>query len=40
MSLKNLTQAKHSNAERSWFAGRMMSGEISNEEYSVYFDRQ
>ena len=40
MSLKNLTQSKHSNAERSWFASRMMSGEISDEEYSLYLKQQ
>ena len=30
MSLKNLTQSKHSGAERSWFAGLMMSGKYEN----------
>ena len=40
MSLKNLTGSKHANAERSWFAGLMMSGEITNEQYSVYLKQQ
>ena len=40
MSLKELTRSKHSNAERSWFAGRMISGQITNEEYSVYLKQQ
>ena len=40
MSLKNLTKSKHSNAERSWFAGLMMSGKISNEQYSLYLKQQ
>ena len=40
MSLKNLTKSKHSNAERSWFASLMMSGNISKEQYSVYLKQQ
>ena len=40
MSLKNLTQSKHSSAERSWFAGLMMSGQITNDQYSVYLKQQ
>ena len=40
MSLKNLTQSKHSSAERSWFAGLMMSGQITDEQYSVYLKQQ
>jgi heme oxygenase len=40
MSLKKITQSKHSNAERSWFAGLMMSGKISNNQYSVYLKQQ
>ena len=40
MSLKNLTQSKHSNAERSWFASLMISGKISKEQYSVYLKQQ
>ena len=40
MSLKKLTNSKHSNAERSWFASLMMSGKISNEQYSVYLKQQ
>ena len=38
MSLKKLTRSKHSNAERSWFASLMMSGKISNEQYSIYLN--
>ncbi len=40
MSLKKMTRNKHSNAERSWFASLMMSGRISNEQYSVYLKQQ
>ena len=40
MSLKTLTRSKHSNAERSWFASLMMSGNITNEQYSVYLKQQ
>ena len=40
MSLKKLTNSKHSNAERSWFASLMMSGKITNEKYSVYLKQQ
>ena len=40
MSLKKLTQSKHSNAERSWFASLMMSGKITNEQYSLYLKQQ
>ena len=40
MSLKKLTQSKHSSAERSWFATLMMSGEITNKEYSLYLKQQ
>ena len=40
MSLKELTRSKHSNAERSWFAGRMISGKITDEEYAVYLKQQ
>ena len=40
MSLKNLTQSKHSGAERSWFAGLMMSGKITNEQYCSYLKQQ
>ena len=40
MSLKNLTKSKHSNAERSWFASLMMSGNISKEQYSIYLKQQ
>jgi len=40
MSLKKLTKSKHSGAERSWFASLMMSGKITNEEYSVYLKQQ
>ena len=40
MSLKELTKKNHSNAERSWFAGRMFSGQITNEEYAIYLKQQ
>ncbi len=40
MSLKKMTKSKHSNAERSWFASLMISGNISNEEYSTYLKQQ
>ena len=40
MSLKTLTKSKHSGAERSWFASLMMSGRITNEQYSVYLKQQ
>tara|TARA_Y100000996_G_scaffold390249_1_gene351292 strand:- start:1644 stop:2186 length:543 start_codon:yes stop_codon:yes gene_type:complete len=40
MSLKKLTRKKHSNAERSWFAGLMMSGNILNEQYVLYLKQQ
>ena len=40
MSLKELTKQNHSNAERSWFAGRMFSGQITNPEYAVYLKQQ
>jgi|TARA_B100001540_G_scaffold14188_2_gene12343 heme oxygenase len=40
MSLKNLTRKNHTNAERSWFAGLMMSGNISNEQYALYLKQQ
>lgn len=40
MSLKKLTQSNHSNAERSWFASLMMSGKITNEQYSLYLKQQ
>ena len=40
MSLKSLTQSKHSGAERSWFASLMMSGKITNEQYSIYLKQQ
>ena len=40
MSLKKLTGSKHSGAERSWFASLMMSGKITNEQYSVYLKQQ
>jgi len=40
MSLKNLTQSKHSGAERSWFAGLMMSGKITNDQYCLYLKQQ
>jgi len=35
-----MTQSKHSGAERTWFAGLMMSGEITPEQYSVYLKQQ
>ena len=40
MSLKELTKQNHSNAERSWFAGRMFSGQITNSEYAIYLKQQ
>lgn len=40
MSLKKLTKKNHSSAERSWFASLMMSGKISNEQYSIYLKQQ
>ena len=40
MSLKELTKRNHSNAERSWFAGRMFSGQITNPEYAIYLKQQ
>ena len=40
MSLKELTKENHSNAERSWFAGRMFSGQITNQEYAIYLKQQ
>ena len=40
MSLKNLTQSKHSGAERSWFASLLISGNITNKEYSIYLKQQ
>ena len=40
MSLKELTKKNHQNAERSWFAGRMFSGQITNEEYAIYLKQQ
>ena len=40
MSLKELTKENHSNAERSWFAKRMFSGEITNSEYAIYLKQQ
>ena len=40
MSLKELTKQNHSNAERSWFAGRMFSGHITNPEYAIYLKQQ
>ena len=40
MSLRKLTQSKHSNAERSWFASLMMSGKITNKQYSLYLKQQ
>ena len=40
MSLKELTKQNHSNAERSWFAGRMFSGQITNQEYAIYLKQQ
>ena len=39
MSLKELTKQNHSNAERSWFAGRMFSGQITNPEYITTLDK-
>lgn len=36
MSLAELTYAAHQNAERQEFARKMMSGEISHEEYKTY----
>ena len=40
MSLKELTKSKHSNAERSWFASLIISGKISEKQYSVYLKQQ
>ena len=40
MSLKELTKQNHSNAERSWFAGRMFSGQITSPEYAIYLKQQ
>ena len=40
MSLKELTKQNHSNAERSWFAGRMFSGQITKPEYAIYLKQQ
>ena len=40
MSLKKLTRSKHSGAERSWFASLMMSGKITNHQYSAYLKQQ
>tara|TARA_B100000959_G_C14735579_1_gene522800 strand:- start:137 stop:694 length:558 start_codon:yes stop_codon:yes gene_type:complete len=40
MTLKELTKENHKNAERSWFAGRMFSGQITNEEYAIYLKQQ
>ena len=40
MSLKELTKQNHSNAEISWFAGRMFSGQITNPEYAIYLKQQ
>ena len=40
MSLKKMTQNKHSSAERSWFAKKMISGEVTKEQYSVYLKQQ
>ena len=40
MSLKDLTKENHSNAERSWFAGLMFSGQISDEQYAIYLRQQ
>ena len=40
MSLKELTKKNHSNAERSWFAGRMFSGQITPPEYAIYLKQQ
>jgi len=40
MSLKELTKQNHSNAERSWFAGRMFSGQLTNQEYAIYLKQQ
>ena len=40
MSLKELTKDNHRNAERSWFARQMFSGQISNEEYAMYLRQQ
>ncbi len=40
MSLKELTKQNHSTAERSWFAGRMFSGQITNPEYAIYLKQQ
>ena len=40
MSLKKLTRENHSNAERSWFANRMFSGKITDQEYAIYLKQQ
>ena len=40
MSLKKLTKSKHSNAERSWFAKKMITGNLTHEEYSFYLKQQ
>ena len=40
MSLKKMTRNKHSSAERSWFAKKMISGDITDEQYSVYLKQQ
>ena len=40
MSLKELTKQNHQNAERSWFAGRMFSGQITHPEYAIYLKQQ
>ena len=40
MSLKELTKDNHKNAERSWFARLMFSGQISNEQYAMYLKQQ
>ncbi len=40
MSLKELTKENHRSAERSWFAGRMFSGKITNPEYAIYLKQQ
>ena len=40
MSLKKLTRENHSSAERSWFANRMFSGKITDQEYAIYLKQQ
>ena len=35
-----MTQDKHSSAERSWFAKKMISGDITDEQYSAYLKQQ